>query len=864
MRKHLLLILLTLISLSVLATHQRAGEITYKAISNLKYEFTIITYTYTPSNADRPNLPISWGDGTSQVIARTKKDNLANNISRNEYSGAIHTFPGQGTYIISVEDPNRNDGVVNIPNSVNVPFFIQTELVINPFLGLNNSVELLSPPIDNGCANNLYLHNPAAFDIDGDSLSYRLVPCRGAYGLSIPGFVLPNEVDTSIPATFTIDSINGTILWDKPIMLGEYNIAFLIEEWRNGIRIGYVTRDMQITILACDNEPPVIAPLRDTCIMAGTTLSFEVTASDPLGDTLSISALGGPLQLADSSASFPHAVGFGTVSSVFTWHTTCDHVQYQPWQVVFTARDTFQFPQLSDIKTMGIRVISPPPENLSATAVGNSIHLSWDKAPCSRTIAYDLYRRNGYYAFDPGSCETGLPAYTGFQKIASIAGISDTLFIDNNKGAGLIHGIEYCYRVVATFADGSESYTSNPACARLKKDVPVITNVSVLETATNAGAIFVGWSKPTELDTLIYGGPFKYVVQRSDSENPQFIEVGQTSGIDDTLFYDQSGLNTTALKYAYRIDMYNLQNGIEEFIGSSHSAKSMFLQLAPGDEKLILLWSAEAPWTNSLYNIFRFNNVTGIFDSIAFSTQRSYTDSNLINGFLYRYFVESIGSYSAPALLNPIINLSQINEARPEDNEPPCPPILNVRTNCELIQNDLTWVNPEGCAEDIAGYYIYYAAFENDSAVIIDSVSEPGQMNYSHTNLPSISGCYQVRAYDSIRNISDISNQVCVSIDSCSTYRLPNYFTPNNDEYNQLFRPLPEYTSVDRVDMKIFNRWGRIVFKTNDPEINWDGKNMNNNQDCAEGVYFYVCDVFEIRLEGLSKRTISGAVTLLR
>jgi gliding motility-associated-like protein len=864
MRKPLLFIFLILISLAAFSTHQRAGEITYKAISNLKYEFTIVTYTYTPSPADRPELRIFWGDGTSQIVPRTQKDNLPNNISRNVYAGAIHTFPGQGTYVIFVEDPNRNYGVLNIPNSVNVPFYIQTELVINPFLGPNNSVELLAPPIDNGCVNNLFLHNPAAFDVDGDSISYKLVDCRGAFGFPIPGYVLPNEVDTSIPTTFDIHPVTGTITWDNPILQGEYNIAFLIEEWRSGIRIGYVTRDMQITILACDNQSPVIAGLQDTCVVAGSTLTFEVSATDPDEDTLTISALGGPFQVQENPAEFPVAIGSGNVSSTFTWNTTCTHVQLQPYQVVFTARDTFSFPQLNDIRTINIRVISPPPENLGASAAGNTIHLSWNAAVCERTIGYDLYRRSGFYGFDPGACETGVPSYTGYQKIATLEEISDTTFIDDNNGMGLVHGIDYCYMVVAFFADGSESYASDEACAALKKDVPIITNASVLETSQNSGEIFVAWSKPTEFDTLIYAGPHKYVVNRSDNQNSQFIEIAENSGINDTLFEDISGLNTTGLKYTYKIDMYDLAGGNEVLMGSTQVARTMFLNIAPTDEALQLSWNFEAPWRNNRYDIFRFNPGTGVFDSIGFSETTFYTDTNLINGTEYTYFIKSTGKYSAPGLVDPIVNYSQINSGKPIDNVPPCPQILSVRTNCELIQNDLTWQNPENCPADIAGYYIFYAPLLNDSLVVIDSVNNPPDTQYTHTNLPSIAGCYQVTAYDSTGNISDFSNKVCVSIDSCSTYRLPNFFTPNNDEYNQLFRPYPDFTSVERVEMKIFNRWGRTVFKTNDPLINWDGKNMNNNQDCAEGVYFYICDVFEFRLEGLSKRTLTGSVTILR
>jgi len=63
--------------------------------------------------------------------------------------------------------------------------------------GYDNSPILMIPPIDNACVNEPFYHNPGAYDPDGDSLSYKLVPCRGDQGLVIPGYTLP-------PATHSI------------------------------------------------------------------------------------------------------------------------------------------------------------------------------------------------------------------------------------------------------------------------------------------------------------------------------------------------------------------------------------------------------------------------------------------------------------------------------------------------------------------------------------------------------------------------------------------------------------------------------------------------------------------------------------
>ena len=53
------------------ATHNRAGEITYRKISNLFYEVKIVTYTKSSSPADRPELEFWWGDGTRDTIPRS-------------------------------------------------------------------------------------------------------------------------------------------------------------------------------------------------------------------------------------------------------------------------------------------------------------------------------------------------------------------------------------------------------------------------------------------------------------------------------------------------------------------------------------------------------------------------------------------------------------------------------------------------------------------------------------------------------------------------------------------------------------------------------------------------------------------------
>jgi hypothetical protein len=133
-----LLILLFSISNKAFATHNRAGEITYRQIGPLSIEVKITTYTKISGqaiHADRPSLEIHWGDGSLNTIPRNNFVMVHPDIRRNEYI-ATHTYPGPNPggqpYIMWMQDPNRNENILNINggNSVNVEFYLQTEVFL--------------------------------------------------------------------------------------------------------------------------------------------------------------------------------------------------------------------------------------------------------------------------------------------------------------------------------------------------------------------------------------------------------------------------------------------------------------------------------------------------------------------------------------------------------------------------------------------------------------------------------------------------------------------------------------------------------------------------------------------------------------
>lgn len=856
---------------SVFATHERAGEIIYRHVAGLTYEIDIITFTYAPSPADRCELEIDFGDGITAIIERVNGgyspdcecehcgEIVAEDVRYNVYS-TTHTYPAAGEYTISFEDPNRNGGIINIPNSINVPLYVESKLVINPFIGPNSSPQLLNPPIDYACVNQYFFHNPAAYDPDGDSLSYKLVNCRGEDGLEIVGYTLPNASNS-----FTIDSYTGTVTWDKPIMQGEYNIAILIQEWRNGALIGSVMRDMQIFVNACANQAPLLTMNRDFCTRVNELNEFVVRADDLDMDNILITAIGGPMLLTQNPAQLiEEDAGAGYAEYLFSWTPDCNNVQYAPHNVYFKATDDNEPINLVDFEVANILVIAHPPDTLMAQPQGNEILLTWTQSECPNAKGYRIYRSIDTTGYRPDSCDRGVPPDLGYSLIQTINSISTTTFADNKNGQGLIHGIRYSYIVTCYFNDGSESYASNEAYATLVRDVPIITNVSIGITDSLAGVDTIRWIKPLEQYLTQFLPPFSYQVFRKNLNNNAFQQIGSTNDLNDTVYIDRN-LNTAHQKLVYRIDLFDANS---QMVGSTHYATSIFPLAQGSDNTITLSWNNDMPWANEMWDIYRKKVSENSFTFLATVADTFFMDTGLNNGInnIFCYFVVSHGRYTAENLPQNIRNHSNTVCAYPIDTKSPNAPILQVRTNCETIENTLIWANPNHTdheTNDVVGYEIYYTPFVNSSYSLIADVAGANDTSFIHTDLQSISACYYVTAIDSFDNRSLPSNIVCLDMDSCDLYRLPNVFTPNFDGFNDFFTPFP-YDYVEKIHIEIHNRWGELVFKTDDPDINWDGKCEKSNTDCSEGVYFYICEVHELRLSGLRKRILKGAVHLYR
>ena len=476
---------MVLLPLSGFATHLRSGEISYKPVPGQAntYEITVTTYTNALVVADLNVVSITFGDGTAAqnieringLPGRNSQNQVCNHlgelvtsaIRKNIYT-TTHTFNTNGSFVMSIAPSARNLGIINMPSG-NLALYVDAMITIGPTLTPMTSPELSLPPIGDGCIDATYKINPGAIDVDGDLLTFQLIKCRNTGGVDINGYKYPQEVDASGRSTFTMNSRTGEIIWDKPITQGEYNISFRIDKWRGGVRVGYVTRDLQVTISPCPNKPPVFDHVPDTCIEVGTTLELKITSSDPDKDSLTFSTTGLPYDVTKYPATYtPDVTEVGKTSGTFKWTTTYDHIQKNPYQVYYKVTDNHPGSSpLTDYTSIFISVIAPPVKNVTTAIFMKGFKINWDQTICQKATGYNIWRRTDPPTQFSDKCTQGVPTGMGFTLVGTVTDPTKTTFTDLNNGQGLIAGYNYCYIVTTTFADGAESHPSDPVCSVL-------------------------------------------------------------------------------------------------------------------------------------------------------------------------------------------------------------------------------------------------------------------------------------------------------------------------------------------------------------------------------------------------------------
>jgi gliding motility-associated-like protein len=127
----------------------------------------------------------------------------------------------------------------------------------------------------------------------------------------------------------------------------------------------------------------------------------------------------------------------------------------------------------------------------------------------------------------------------------------------------------------------------------------------------------------------------------------------------------------------------------------------------------------------------------------------------------------------------------------------------------------------------------------------------------SKTITASDQGLYWLQVTDT--NNCTARDSVILKFKDCLTgFYIPNAFTPNNNGKNDTFKPLL-FGIVQYYEFSIYNRFGEVVFKTNDESNGWNGNYKGNPQD--SNVFIWIC---KYQFKGEQLKGEKGSVILLK
>jgi len=307
-KKFRLLFILALLCFSqqAVASHSMGSDLTYECLGNNQYLIRLSFYrdclgvpagSFAFVDVNSSCFPAGYIildpiPGTGQEITPICSTEVTT-CSGGTYTGiqeyiyeAVVTLPGPcADWTFSYDLCCRNAAITTIVDPDLQNIFVQATLnnVVAP---CNSSPVFSNRPVPFVCVGQEFCFNHGAYDVDGDSLVYQLITPFNTGGAStvtyLPGYNAQNPLLSNPPMNFNAATGDFCV---TPTQLEVTVMAVLVSEYRNGVLIGSVERDIQITVINCSNIIPELSGINGTgnfsaSVCANQQLCFSITSSD--------------------------------------------------------------------------------------------------------------------------------------------------------------------------------------------------------------------------------------------------------------------------------------------------------------------------------------------------------------------------------------------------------------------------------------------------------------------------------------------------------------------------------------------------------------------------------------------------------
>lgn len=101
-----------------------------------------------------------------------------------------------------------------------------------------------------------------------------------------------------------------------------------------------------------------------------------------------------------------------------------------------------------------------------------------------------------------------------------------------------------------------------------------------------------------------------------------------------------------------------------------------------------------------------------------------------------------------------------------------------------------------------------------------------------------------------------------MEVDPMFTFYVPSGFTPDGDGLNDGWGPVGQNFEYESYDVQIYDRWGSLIWRTDNPFKQWDGNYLKSGKEVTQGLYVYVFTLKEFNT--FEPKVLKGTVTLYR
>ena len=467
-----------------------------------------------------------------------------------------------------------------------------------------------------------------------------------------------------------------------------------------------------------------------------------------------------------------------------------------------------------------VEVLDPdppyPPQMRRATVRSEgSNEVEWEAYSGSGFIEYTVWRE--------------WPAHSDiWTKAAQIPGISNTSFIDAS-GVNTLDA-PTCYKVTTTGMCGESDRSSVPAHCTMNLETE-----HGYKSDTLTWTAYEGWREVEKYQV--------YKVTSWDNTNMQFLAevpadqrhfVNVYEGCDESYDYRILAVSNTG------VQSLSDTSGGSEFIPPTITGGILQRVTVEDDAFIRVEWKIpDLPF--HWKTLVERNSGTGWQQIASVNVPDQVYDDHNVNvfsqSFEYRLRgMDSCGNISGPdEISRSILLTTDLVERAPMLNWSPY----------------IFWTK---------GVDFYQVEIFNEVPHAWEIVAQvPADQNYYHDDKSEYKQekyCYRVTAFEKDGNhLQSLSNTSCESVGPVQYF--PNAFSPNGDNLNDRFAISGKY--LKEVNMEIFDRWGKMLWKSSPGEQGWNG--THNGTDCPEGVYIWKAN--GMGFDGTEFKR-NGTVTLLR